>query len=146
METVRYTEIDGQQIVLGFDRLNIDPMATRRRVLEALVDSGLAQELTESQAAVKAAVTIIPDPKGAIVKYADNYGQLMTTHNQIVARYAAEHDELTQRLTVYFQPRAGEVVVAADRLALLREFKAALTEGQKLTLEGEVIDGGSERQ
>jgi hypothetical protein len=140
MDTVRH---DKNGHVIGFDRLNIDPMATQRRVLAELEKGGITQKLASTQDAVKAAVTIIPDPKGAIVRYAPNYGQLMTEHNRAVAQYAAEHKELTAALVVYFQPRAGEVVLSADELARLQELWASLKKGQKLTLEGKVIDGGS---
>jgi hypothetical protein len=125
METVRH---DSNGHVTGFDRLNIDPQATKQRVERELVEAGLVAAVKEAQQAVTDAEDFQTE-KAAKAKLVEALGL-----------YKAEWVNRYVRCTMYFQPRAGEVVLPADELAVLRERFAALGPGQKLTLKGEVID------
>jgi hypothetical protein len=125
MDTVRH---DYNGHVLGFDKLNIDPVATKQRVERELVEAGLTAAVKEAQEAVTGAEDFQTE-KAAKVKL-----------SQALAAYRTEYVNLQTRCTMYFQPRAGEVVLPADELAVLRERFAALKPGQKLTLKGEVVN------
>jgi hypothetical protein len=138
METVRTND---QGYVIGFDRLNIDPMATKRRVL---ADEGLQElqtAIATAQEAVKRETHVVPNPDGgSTVHCTADYGPRVAAHSEAVAAHAAEYQRLTKALVMYFQPRRGEVVLPPDELAGLKAAWAALKPGQKLTLKGEVID------
>jgi hypothetical protein len=128
METVR-TNKDGY--VIGFDRLNIDPMATKQRVERELVEAGFVSAVKDAQETVVGADDFRTE-KAAKAKLVEALGS-----------YKAEWERLWGRCTMYFQPRAGEVVLPADELAVLRERFVALKPGQKLTIEGKVVDAES---
>jgi hypothetical protein len=127
METVRH---DSNGHVTGFDRLNIDPQATKQRVERELVEAGFTAAVREAQQAIADAEDFRTE-KAAKAKLVE-----------ALKLYRAEWENLYPRCTVHFHPRFGEVVLTADELAVLRERFAALEPGRKLTIEGEVIDGG----
>lgn len=125
MDTVRH---DSNGHVVGFDRLNIDPQATKQRVERGLVEAGFVKAVKDAQQAIADAEDFRTE-KAAKAKLVE-----------ALKLYRAEWENLYERCTMYFQPRAGEVVLPADELAVLRERFAALKLGQKLTLKGEVVN------
>lgn len=127
MDTVRYRDHDGRQVVTGFDRLNVDAMATRARARAEMDKTDLGKRLEAARLAIEEA-----DGFKA-------HKDAERSFKQLAAEYQAQFGELLVRCVVYFQPRAGELVLASDEIAKLREAYRQLQPGEQLTTGGEIV-------
>jgi hypothetical protein len=127
MDTVRYRDYDGRQIVIGFDRLNVDAMATRARARAEMDKTDLGKRLEAARLAIEEADSF------------KEHKDAERSFKQLAAEYQAQFGELLARCVVYFQPRAGELVLAPDEIAKLREAYGRLQPGEQLTTGGEIV-------
>lgn len=127
MKTIRYKEIDGEKIVIGFDKLNMDPVSTKKRASVLMEDTPQARELEKAHLAVEKAETFKAH-KAAEAKFTQAY-----------LEYQAELQKVLSANVVYFPARKGELILPERYDELLKKFKG-LEKGQHLTLEGEILE------
>lgn len=131
MKTIRYREIDGEKIVVGFDKLNVDPVSTKKRASVLMEDTPQARELEKAHLAVERAETF-KEHKAAGAKFTQAY-----------LEYQAELQKVLSANVVYFPARKGEVILIEEYDGLLEKFRS-LEKGQRLTLGGEILEAKSD--
>lgn len=135
-KTVITRKIDGLDIVIGFGELSIDPMATRPVVVAEIQNTDEFKAVKSAQDKRNAAVRMAGGAaqlskkaknKADKQKHWDNrlnYLEQATGHENeikgLLPGLKQKQRELRQSQAIYFDPKAGEVVVGSDTATNLR--------------------------
>jgi len=127
METVRFVEYRGFRILVGFDVLRIDPLATQKKVLEKIQTTELWGKFLQKQDALSQANSFA-DCWFAIKEF-----------EVIKSEYEHEYARLWELNLVHFNPRRNELVLSQDQIGVLKNLAGQLKQGELLTIEGQTI-------
>lgn len=155
MKTVIYKEIDGYQIVFGFGVPVIDPTETVKAIRPLLAGSEEMKTIEAKRSLIIGARTKASEAfiaaagemrKGSRAK-AEKLNIDINIHieeaeghekalNPMVEALEIRRRQLMQDHAIYFEPRAGEVLVEDDEAATMSERLTALGEHELMTLQG----------
>ena len=136
METYKYKKIGNFEIVRNFNKLSINPVATKRKVSELIESSDLKKEFESIRKDFKD--TPKPDTKSETLAYNKKMNKLANKLDVLKRRLKNEAKELYKNNHVFFPMRKSER--AADNIEELKTKFVSLTPNQKLLTSGEIID------
>lgn len=159
-KTVIYETIDGHDVIKGFDRPTVDPVETSKIVNGYEGKQGLIHETPEyqaaqtkkaeySQAVKELSVLQKKYKKGARVSGEDQnkwntaLGVMQVRQDELkpLARKLSDKTlALRREHAVYFTPRHGEVIMAADEVDALGAKIKARKSGTVITLDGSEVE------
>ena len=153
MKTVITKEVDGHQIITGFDKQVFDPMATKEKVSKILEADEtfliMAQEikgLTEKQVneykeyweKVK---------KNPALREKASYDLFIASQQEIqnrlieVYKKVAEYKEkITKKNAVYFEPKKDEIPITDEKYDSLVAKVAVSKRHQHITIDGNIVE------
>lgn len=163
MRTIRYKEIDGHKIVIGFDRLRMDPVATMKKVDAEIVKTDEYEKQEQAISAYKAIRTPQPasetqrktglrfDPVD-FARYQRERKEADALVRACADKLGEKREEYVQAFKTFFCPRSGEVValeeptdqfpdVVDPELAdAIETASKAAPRGKAIRIDGEALD------
>jgi len=147
--TVKYKEIDGCKVVIGFDQLRRDPMASKNKLMDKMETHQATYELAKASekysVAGKKYVSLEKSFKkmGGVPenhKYAKDLREAKAGYQVATARFAQALEDLKPECEVFFEPRRNEVVVDEPTLDGLERKGKELNINEVLLLSGEIVE------
>jgi hypothetical protein len=170
MKTIRYQEIDGHKVIVGFDQLRMDPVATMRKVDAEIVKTA---EYKEQQEVIESFRNIKPpdrDPRTGKHIPKDWYrwrSEVQAANEKLrvcAEKLGAKREEFILAFKVFFCPRENEIVgyelsstnslkqnendlrmknailESPEKISALETAQKALPAGKKLRIDGKPLD------
>jgi hypothetical protein len=138
METIRTETMNGIETIVGFDKLQKDPVETRRAVCALMVETDEHKTLTEVEARLQAEYARLRTLHGNGVKLVSaELDTLWAEHDIARAQFVAKLDQCYRENAVYFEPRRGERIV--DNVAELKQKFKSLGPHERLDTNGDTI-------
>ena len=153
-KTVLYSEIDGHKIITGFDRPTVDGVETSKIVNEAIKDTPEYQAVEAKKAEYAAAIKELSELRGKYKKGAKVPREAQEKWNHALGKMSVRQEELkplardlADKITtlrrshaVYFTPRKGEVVKAANEVDGLMEAIKGRSDGILIAIDGSEVE------
>lgn len=158
MKTILTKEIDGHDIIIGFSRPSIDPVATREVVEPLLYETPEVKQIGQIDKEIGDIRKLARASRDSYkIAYANRDKKMIEAHEDDIKRYRIMVEEKLTELyplkkqleikkreftiskAVYFEPKKGENIISdeiADELCLKTN---ALDKGQKLNTEGFIV-------
>lgn len=127
MQTIRYEEVEGNEIVIGFDSLQIDPISTKQKALEKINETDITERIAKARAAVQEAESV------------KEMFQKATVAKKLQALYHKTFNELRAANPIYFECRKNEKIPTAKQMEKIKKAIETLKENEMLTTGGKII-------
>lgn len=134
--TIQYEERDGAKVVVGFGKLMIDPMATRRAAADS-VDPAKRKKLQDAEISLRDALD--KDLRDPAVRAA--VGAAEAVYQQAKGDCDRDFTKFCNEQPVHFPPRRNEMVVDSQ---LMARIAAIISDGKLATVEGEIYSDGTD--
>lgn len=127
MQTIRYKEVGKKKIITGFDALQVDPVATRNKALEAVGKTDIIERITKAKEDVQEAANVKDMfKKVQIVK------GLQDAYNKAFKK-------LLRANPVYFECRRNEQIISEKALKDIKKALEKADEDHVVTVDGKLI-------
>ena len=158
MKTILSKEIDGHNIIIGFSRPSIDPVATREVVEPLLYDTPEVKQIGQIDKEIGDIRKLARASRDSYkIAYENRDKKMIETHEDDIKRYRIMIEEKLTELyplkkqleikkreftiskAVYFEPKKGENIISDEIAGELCLKTNALDKGQKLNVEGFIV-------
>lgn len=139
--TVVTKQIDDFEIVIGFDKALIDPMATKNKVLSILKEGTELKEIENTYQEIQQLQENIVESQTAqnqslrdtLQLKIDKLSELQKVYNEKVANLFVSE-------LVYFEPKKGETIIDSVEYGMFIEKFENLKVNNKLTRKGKIVE------
>lgn len=141
MNTVIYREVGEHKIVMGFDRCQLDPVATEEKLREEYQKTAEYAEYVELQRQCGEndnRVQVEMDPARRM-ELSREAGGLITKSRELAVRTKKKLRDIRSKNLVYLQPRRNEIAIDSAEMGKIKKALDGLEAGEVVTVEGQKL-------
>lgn len=141
MNTVIYKEVVGHKIVIGFDKCQMDPVATDEKVRDIYQETEEYAEYKELQRLCGEndnKVLSERDPSNRIMLFREA-DRLRQKSRDLAIRTKKKLRDIKSENLVYLQPRRNEIAIDSADMGKIKKALEGLEAGEVVTVEGQKL-------